>query len=315
MSLRSSWLGVAAVAAALIAPAAQAQMTPEIAEKIKTIGRVVNPPATAPLYAPRVIESEPYAGVTVQRDIKYGEDPRHMLDLFMPAGAAIAPRPVFVFVHGGGFVRGDRRGPGSPFYDTLMLWAVRNGMIGVNMTYRLAPKDLWPAGAQDVGLAVRWVNEQIAARGGDPKKVFLMGHSAGAAHVASYVADERFHKVPGSGLAGAMMLSGLFQITPELTAQEEPVRLYFGPDAATYGERSAQNGLLKSTVPLWVGFAELNPPGFVAQSEGLNEALCKAGRCPTFVRFAGHSHMSEIYSIHTDDKVVSNAMLAFVKAH
>ncbi len=250
----------------------------------------------------------------MQRDIKYGDDPRHLLDVFTPQAASTTPRPVFVFVHGGGFVRGDRRGPGSPFYDTLMLWAVRNGMIGVNMTYRLAPKDLWPAGAQDVGQAIRWVNEQIAARGGDPKKVFLMGHSAGAAHVASYVADERFHQVPGSGLAGALMLSGLFLISPELTAQEEPTRLYFGADPATYGERSAQNGLLKTKVPLWVGYSELNPPGFVMQSEGLNEALCKAGRCPAFVRFAGHSHMSEIYSIHTDDKVVSDAMLAFVKA-
>ncbi len=311
---RSSWLRLAAVSATLFVSVAQAQMSPELAEKIKAIGRVVNPPATAPLYAPRVIESEPYAGVTVQRDIKYGDDPRHLLDVFTPQAASTTPRPVFVFVHGGGFVRGDRRGPGSPFYDTLMLWAVRNGMIGVNMTYRLAPKDLWPAGAQDVGRAIRWVNEQIAARGGDPKKVFLMGHSAGAAHVASYVADERFHQVPGSGLAGAMMLSGLFQISPDLTAQEEPVRLYFGSDAATYGERSAQNGLLKTNVPLWVGYSELNPPGFVTQSEGLKDALCKAGRCPAFVRFAGHSHMSEIYSIHTDDKVVSDAMLAFVKA-
>ncbi len=315
MTNRSTWLGLAAITTALLATLAQAQMTPEIAEKIKAIGRVVNPPATAPLYAPRVIESEPYAGVTVQRDIKYGDDPRHLLDVFTPQAASSAPRPVFVFVHGGGFVRGDRRGPGSPFYDTLMLWAVRNGMIGVNMTYRLAPKDLWPAGAQDVGLAIRWVNEQMAARGGDPKKVFLMGHSAGAAHVASYVADERFHQVKGSGLAGALMLSGLFAISPELTAQEDPVRLYFGADAATYGERSAQGGLLRTKVPLWVGYAELNPPSFVAQSEGLKEALCKVGRCPAVHRFVGHSHMSEIYSIHTDDKVVSDAMLAFVKAN
>lgn len=312
---RSTWLGLAAVTATLLAPFAQAQMTPDIAEKIKAIGRVVNPPATAPLYAPRVIESEPYAGVSVQRDVKYGDDPRHLLDVFTPQAASAAPRPVFVFVHGGGFVRGDRRGPGSPFYDTLMLWAVRNGMIGVNMTYRLAPRDLWPAGAQDVGLAIRWVNEQMAARGGDPRKVFLMGHSAGAAHVASYVAGERFHQVPGSGLAGAMMLSGLFAISPDLTAREEPVRLYFGADATTYGDRSAQAGLLKTKVPLWLGYAELNPPSFVAQSEGLNEALCKAGRCPAFHRFDGHSHMSEIYSVHTDDKVVSDAMLAFVKAN
>jgi acetyl esterase/lipase len=309
------WRKLCAVTLALLATTGQAQMNPDVAEKVKAIGRVVNPPATAPIYAPRVLESEPYAGVNVQRDLKYGDNERHLLDVFTPQGTSATPRPVFVFVHGGGFVRGDRRGPGSPFYDTLMLWAVRNGMIGVNMTYRLAPKDLWPAGAQDVGLAIRWVNEQIASRGGDPKKVFLMGHSAGAAHVASYVADGRFHQVQGSGLAGALMLSGLYRISPELTAREEPVRLYFGADAATYGERSAQGGLLKSKVPLWVGYGELNPPSFVAQSEGLKDALCAVNRCPAFKTFPGHSHMSEIYSIHTDDKQVSDAMLAFVKAN
>jgi predicted esterase len=305
----SQWCKSAALALGVLTTAAQAQMTPDVAEKVKAIGRVVNPPATAPIYAPRVVESEPYAGVNVQRDVKYGDNERHLLDVFTPQAASATPRPVFVFVHGGGFVRGDRRGAGSPFYDTLMLWAVRNGMIGVNITYRLAPKDLWPAGAQDVGRAVQWVNGQIAARGGDPSEVYLMGHSAG-----SYVADERFHMVRGGGVAGALMLSGIFNLTPELMA-EEPIKLYFGSDSAAYGERSAQAGLLKTRIPLWVGYAELNPPAFVAQSEGLRDALCKVGRCAASGRFDGHSHMSEIYSIHTDDKVVSDSMLAFVKAN
>ena len=296
--------------------AVQAQMSPDIADKIKALGRVINPPATAALYAPRLLEKEPYAAMQVQRDIKYGEDERHLLDVFTAESMSGASRPVFIFVHGGAFIRGDRRSPpGGPFYDNVMLWAARNGMIGVNVTYRLAPKNTWPAGAQDLGLAVRWVHEHIAQRGGDPGKVYMMGHSAGAAHVATYLANERLQQVPGSGLAGALLLSGLFNITPELARTEEVVKVYFGTDASLYAERSAQAGLLRSRVPLWLGLAELDPPSFEAQTEGLKKALCDAGPCPVSARFAGHSHMSEIYSVHTDDKQVSDAMLAFVKAH
>jgi triacylglycerol lipase len=152
---------------------------------------------------------------------------------------------VLVFVHGGAFVGGNRRtGPGSPFYDNVMLWAVQHGMVGVNMTYRLAPQNPWPAGPEDIGLALRWVQRNIEARGGDPARVFLLGHSAGASHVAAYVAKP---ELPGSGalrLAGAMLLSGVYRITPDLVAQMPTYAGYFGPDAGKYAERSSLDGLL-----------------------------------------------------------------------
>ena len=119
-------------------------MPPDIAAKIKEIGRGIDPPKTAAIYAP-LQQKEPYAGVKVVRDLKYGPDARNALDVFMPESAA-GPLPVFIFVHGGGFVAGNKRGPGnSPFYDNFMLWAAKNGMVGVNATYRLAPANPWPA--------------------------------------------------------------------------------------------------------------------------------------------------------------------------
>ena len=80
---------------------------------------------------------------------------------------------------GGAFMRGERRTGDSPFYDNIMLWAVRQGMVGVNMTYRLAPVHPWPAAQQDIQSALKWVRENIAASGGDPTRIILMGHSAG----------------------------------------------------------------------------------------------------------------------------------------
>ena len=104
--------------------------------------------------------------------------------------------PVLVFVHGGGFVMGDKGAPDAPFYNNVGLWAARSGCIGVTMTYRLAPAAPWPAGSEDVGAAVQFLHEAVERWGGDPKSIFLMGQSAGAVHVAGYVAEPRLHVVP-----------------------------------------------------------------------------------------------------------------------
>jgi acetyl esterase/lipase len=189
-----------------------AEVPPALAERLAAIGPVINPGATAPLYAPQFTEKEPYMSVNVERDVAYGPAERHLLDVFTPARSTGTHMPVLVFVHGGAFVAGNRRtGPGSPFYDNVMLWATQHDMVGVNMTYRLAPQNPWPAGPQDIAQALRWVKDNIGRRGGDPVRVFLLGHSAGASHVAAYVARPEFHAA-GSSLAGAMLLSGVYRV-------------------------------------------------------------------------------------------------------
>ena len=124
-------------------------MPEEIAWKLLELGRVIDPPKTAALYAP-LQEKEPYQGVKIERDVKYGPADRNLLDVFMPEPALSSPRPVLIFVHGGAFVGGNKRtAPDSPFYDNIMLWAAKNGFVGVNVTYRLAPQAPWPAGAEE----------------------------------------------------------------------------------------------------------------------------------------------------------------------
>lgn len=286
------------------------EMPSEIEWKLAELGAVINPAATAGLYAP-LQEKEPYQGVKVTRDLKYGPDDRNALDVFAPDPAAGAPRPVLIYVHGGGFVAGNRRAPGSPFYDNVMLFAVRNGMIGVNATYRLAPQHAWPAAVEDLGAAVRWVSEAIAAHGGDPARIFLMGHSAGAVHVASYVAHNRFHGPKGVGLAGAILVSGLYDMASVPPGGSE--KAYFGDDRSTYAERSSLAGLAKTPIPLLAAYAELDPDVFQRQAKQLNDTLCKAERCPRLVTLAKHSHMSEVYAINTRDTALSEQILAFVR--
>ncbi|MEH2533338.1 acetyl esterase/lipase [Bradyrhizobium sp. AZCC 1588] len=301
------------VVAAMLANAAEAQRSPmpeHIARTLLELGRVIDPPKTAELYAP-LQEKEPYQGVKVERDVKYGPADRNLLDIFVPETAASA-RPVLIFVHGGAFVGGNkRRTPTSPFYDNVMLWAAKNGFIGVNVTYRLAPLSPWPAGAEDLATALNWVTDTIGERGGNPTRIYLMGHSAGAVHVATYVSHPELHKIKGGGLAGAIMISGIYDLTA--TPLAETQRAYFGTDPARYAEQSSLKGLATTEIPLMLAAAELDPAGFVLQFDLAKQASCKrAGGCARAILLPQHSHMSEVYSINTADTRLTDQILDFV---
>ena len=308
-------LAISALAAAvMIAAPALAQDSPmpeDLAWKLLELGRVIDPPKTAALYAP-LQQKEPYAGVKVARDIKYGPADRHLLDIFTPDAASPA-RPVLIYIHGGGLIAGNKRAPGSPFYDNIMLWAVKHGFVGVNANYRLAPAFPWPAGAEDMGAIVKWVSENIGARGGDPAHIYLMGQSAGAIHVASYVSHGEFHKVKGGGLTGAILMSGIYDLTASPAGDAELA--YFGSDPSRYAERSSLQGLVASPIPLLVTAAELDPPRFVEQFELLKQASCKRrSGCARSFMLPQHSHMSEVYAINTSDTRLTDEILEFVKS-
>jgi triacylglycerol lipase len=208
-------------------------MSDEMAWKLLELGRVIDPPKTAALYAP-LQQKEPYRGIKMERDLKYGAADRNLLDVFEPE-TSTSPLPVLIFVHGGGFVAGNKRTGDSPFYDNIMLWAVKNGFVGVNMTYRLAPESPWPAGSEDIASTIEWITSNIAARGGDPARIYLMGHSAGAIHVAGYVSHPQLHKVEGGGITGAIMVSGIYDLTASPAG--DPEIAYFGADTSRYVER------------------------------------------------------------------------------
>jgi acetyl esterase/lipase len=302
----------ALLSAGLMCPTmALAQMPPDIVEKVAALGRVVDPENTGKIYAP-LQEKEPYAGVKVMRDVKYGDDARNVVDIFTPESGA-AGRPVLMFVHGGGYTRGNKRPPGSAFYDNIMVFAARHGLVGVNVEYRLAPEFPWPAGVEDMGAAVRFVADQIAGYGGDSNRVFLMGHSAGAGHVAAYVSHPEFHGPKGSGLAGAIFSSGP---SYEIKTQEpgESTLAYFGKDTSRYAERAALPGLVKTAVPFMMSAAELDPPAIAEQFALLKDALCKSAHgCVRSIVLPKHSHMSESYAINTADTQLSDQILEFIK--
>lgn len=312
-STRLALIAAGASMATLATANAQPSPMPEdIAWKLIEIGRVVDPPKTAALYSP-LQQKEPYAGVIIERNIAYGPDERNRLDIFIPETSP-GRHPVLIFVHGGGFVAGNRRGPNaSPFYDNIMLWAAKNGFVGVNMDYRLAPGAPWPAAAEDIGSAVQWVADNIGARGGDNGRIYLMGHSAGAAHVAGYVSHPEFYKVKNGGLKGAIMVSGIYDLTT-WPAGGDVETAYYGADQSLYPERSALKGLLATDIPLMFASAELDLPYFIQQFDLMKRMTCNGPHgCARALILPQHSHMSEVYAINTPDTRLTDQILEFVK--
>ena len=266
--------------------AVDSQVPDHIGAGLRQIGPVVAPAPTEALYAP-LSERAPFAGLTTRRDIPYGPEARHLLDVFAPDRAPV-DRPILVFVHGGAFIRGDRRIGDSPFNDNIAVWAARRGMVGVNITYRLAPTHGWPAAQNDIRQALQWLGEHASEWGGDAGQIILMGHSAGAAHVAQYLAFPRFHLSQGAGIQGAVMLSGLFD--PATADPNPPLRAYFGDDAA------------------------LDPEDFARQAHQVARAMQAADKEPAVYQLNGHNHMSEIYAINTPDDALAKLLLGFVVA-
>ena len=286
-------------------------MPPEIAAQLKEIGAKIETQKTLEIYAP-LQPKEPYAWLDVARDERYGPAARNVLDVFAAPKASpdrARPKPIVLFVHGGGFARGSKHTDGTPFYDNIGVWAVAYGLVGATMNYRLAPDSTWPSGIEDVGEAVKWLQANAARFGGDPKRIFLWGHSAGAAHVGDYLADAAT-KGRDAGIAGAILTSGFYDLGKEVSVW----KVYYGEDVSKYTERSSLPGLTKSAVPLLVTDAELDPDMFQTESNKLAAARASAGRPVQRVHLAGHSHISETYAVGTSDRTLSVPVLDFVRS-
>ncbi|MXO59065.1 carboxylesterase family protein [Altererythrobacter salegens] len=301
-------LAAALAALALTAPAA-AQVPPDIAEKTRALGAMMDP---AIGYSPWVGRFDPsyWNGMTVTRGIAYGSDSAQVLDVYLPDGAAEddARRPVLLFVHGGGF-RGGRR-EGMPYPDNIPGWAVHEGMIGVSIDYRLAPLSSWPAGSEDLKSALAWVREHIAGYGGDPDRIVLFGHSAGANHVADYVGHNEFHGSELAGVKGAVLLS------PFYAPQADPAQphVYYGADEALQTAVPQVERLRMSHVPLFIGVAQYDIEPMRTFGLNARDWLCEQPeRCPEFIDLPDHNHFTEGLSLGSEDKTLATALVAWLK--
>lgn len=247
-----------------------------------------------------------------KRDIAYGSHPRQRMDGYGTSKQAL---PALLFVHGGGFTAGDKLSiDGAPFYQNVGLWAQKQGMVGIAMTYRLAPEFKWPTGAEDIGLAIEYLHANAEELGIDPERIVLLGQSAGAVHVASYLSQPSLHRINGGGICAGILVSGLYDmVSAEANA---PKAAYFAEDPLTQAHQSALPGLLDSNVPLLVAVNEFDLPDFERQTQILVSAyLERYGHLPWFSQIKGHNHISSILSLGLEDDPLGNEMDLFMKRH
>ncbi|WP_294190454.1 alpha/beta hydrolase [uncultured Sphingomonas sp.] len=134
------------------------------------------------------------------------------LDVWRPTEPAADKRPVLVFIYGGGWANGDRRS-----YAFVARAFARAGFVVVVPDYRKVPQVRFPAFVQDGAAAVHWVRDHVADYGGDPTRVALAGHSAGAYNALVLALDQRWLRAEGVDphiVKAAVGLSGPYDFYP-----------------------------------------------------------------------------------------------------
>jgi triacylglycerol lipase len=314
-----------------VAAAAHAQVPSQIAKQLIVIGRGVCTQETAQLYLP-LHPRPPYSAVSIARDVSFGPDPKNVIDVFAPETGG-GSRPVLIYVPGG---PGNKRlavPDNDVFYDNIPLWAVKNGMVGVLVQRR--PGETWDDPAKDIGKVVQWVEQNIGRYKGDPGRVFMWAQSAGNVPVGTYVGHPELHGAKGVGLKGVVFMSGpgfnILPASPPPTSPTPPCQplpqsaraAAQAPaggtpatqrNAATELARSNLPGLINSKVQFLISVAELDPPSIIAFGETFRDQLCKAARCPTYLVFKDHSHISEVMSPNTADDSVTGPILSWMNS-
>lgn len=231
----------------------------------------------------------PAGRTTLRQDLAYGPEPRHRLDLYLPAAARAESAPLLVFLYGGAWQQGERGG-----YAFVARVLAARGLAVAVPDYRLWPEARWPGFVEDAALAVAWLRGPAGRAAGAPAgPVFLMGHSAGGFIAASLALDPHWldtAALPGGRgvLAGCITLAAPFNWTP----RSDPLAAIF---AASPGGaiRAApeEPRLLRGAPPMLLLHGTEDRTVHPAQSERMAVLLAAAGR-PVWLRlYAGLGHV------------------------
>ena len=225
----------------------------------------------------------------VQRDVPYADKAgeRQVLDIYSPKGAK--DLPVVFWIHGGGWQTGDKKEvqiKPQAFTD--------KGFVFVSTNYRLLPAVDMGTIVRDVAKAAGWVHKHIAEHGGDPKRLFVMGHSAGAQLAALLCTDERYlgaEGVPLTDVKGCVPVDGdTYDVPAIIETAETRWRVHhlppakfghrekFGNDPAKHKDFSAVTHVAKGKgIPPFFVLHVAGHPDTTAQAQRLGNALKEAG--------------------------------------
>lgn len=266
------------------------------------------------------------ASQMIMTDVSYGSDAAEKLDLSLPASKHFA---TLIFVHGGSLTSGDKS---DSDYAHVCDSFPAAGIACVNLNYRLGPQHPWPAQAEDVASAIAWVRTNVASYGGDPKKLFLLGHSSGATLVALVGSDDRYlaeHKMTLSDLRGVMPIGSIMcdDELEQAIAQRgrETIAQTFlrDPDNCMYGsfEKYQDHWPLRHVhagLPPFlflIAESEQEQPPVLKTNAKFVQDTRKFGNEANYKVFAGRKHYTMIRQLHQPGDAVFASILEFMQQH
>jgi acetyl esterase/lipase len=252
----------------------------------------------------------PRGGYHVARDIAYGSDPRQKLDIYVPDGLK-GPAPVLLFFYGGAWqsgARGDYLAFGQAFAS--------KGIITVVADYRLYPQATYPAFLEDGAKALAYVHGHIATQGGDPARVFVAGHSAGAYNAVMLASDPQYVAAVGGTLSwirGAIGIAGPYDALPFTEASY--IAIFHGADnPQTMPIHHIDGPRPPMLLAAGTGDETVDP----GNSDRMAAALRAHGSEVTVIHYPGVGHIGIILSLvpgfrsHT---TLREDMTAFIQKH
>ena len=253
----------------------------------------------------------------VVRDVCYAatpcSTPERTLDLYLPTRREW---PVIVLVHGGGWDSGGKnyRAGGADVYGNIGRYYATRGIGMAVINYPLQPRVGWSEQVDEVRAAVAWVRGNIAARGGRPDRMFLMGHSAGT-HLAAMVALDT---AGSSAVQGVIAVSGAaLDLADETTYRLGADRRYYeqrfsGGDA--WQRRASPITRVSSAAPPFlIMYATGESRALQHQSRLLHEALLKGGVKSELLPVPGESHTRIVLALSHPKKLPAQAIVEFVQ--
>ena len=231
--------------------------------------------------------------VRVTRDLDYVAgaeypDGKDRLDLYVPQGARNAP--VILSFHGGALSAGDRSD--ETFVGRRFAAA---GYVTAVASYRLSPQVAHPAHIQDAAAAFAWVKRNIAKHGGDPDRIVVIGHSAGAYLAMLLVTDARYlaaHKLAPGDIKGVVPVSGFFWVDKPGVAPDRP-KYVWGTDPKVWAEASPARYLRPNLPPVLLIDTDGDESWRQQQNADFAAALRAAGNTDVAThKVKGRTHMS-----------------------
>lgn len=236
------------------------------------------------------------------------------LDLYAPRNGK--QHPIVIWVHGGGWKIGDKRG-----VDQKPAVFTKQGYLLVSINYRLHPQASFDQQAQDVAQAIAWVHQHAARYGGDPKRIFLMGHSAGAHLVALVSTNPRYLKQQSlslKALRGCILLDGAgYDIAERIrNASQVSRKIYtsvFGADEQTWQAASPLTWVKpKQSIPPFLILHVARRATSRRQSHLLAEKLKECHVPVTLVSAPGKTHLTINREIGEPDDLPTQKIFEFL---